>query len=77
MKAPIGGLLVAGQVIGLQSPADIGAHFSCSLTRTWSHWVGEHEVKIVKVRPLFLAGFRANDFTVSVDGRVVAQARGL
>jgi hypothetical protein len=51
--------------------------FSFSLTRVWRHQVGEHEVEIEKVRPLLLAGFRPNKFTVRVDGQVVAQARGI
>ena len=69
-------LSVAGENVPLQSSLDPKSHYSKSLTRTWLHQVGGHEVEITKTRPQYLGGFRANAFDVRVDGRVVATAKG-
>jgi hypothetical protein len=38
--------------------------------------VDGHEIEIVKNRPRFFGGARANAYTISVDGIVVAEAAG-
>lgn len=70
-------LTVGGQTVGLQSSYAPSSHFSTSLKRVWRQPLGNHVVEIEKLRPLLLAGFRPNSFTVKIDGCVVAQARGL
>jgi hypothetical protein len=66
-----------GEVILLQNPLNPETHVSLSLTRTWTHRIGNHEVLIEKTRPLLFSAFRASDYRILVDGAVVAQSRGL
>lgn len=70
-------LLVAEQATELQSPLSPSTHFSVARKRTWQRRVGDHDVEIEKVRPLFFGAVRPNSFTVRVDGVVVAQAKGI
>jgi hypothetical protein len=69
-------LRVGDDLASLQSPARPSTHFEPRLRRVWQSRVGEHEIEIAKVRPRMFAGFRAQSFIISVDGRVVAEARG-
>ena len=69
-------LLVGDDVILLQSPLNPTTHVSFSLKHTWHHRGAGHQVEIEKRRPLFIAGFRPNAFTVKVDGVIVAEATG-
>lgn len=69
-------LAIAGEVVVLQSPLNPMTHVSISTTRTWRHQVDGHSFEITKRRPVFLAPFRANEFSVAVDGRLVATAKG-
>ena len=69
-------LRVRGEVVPLQDALDPTTHFSLTLTRTWKHRLGEHEIVIEKLRPLVLAGFRPHEYRVIVDGTVLAQQRG-
>lgn len=70
-------LRIGDEMIELQAPLAPAALISVSLKRRWHHRAGEHEIEIIKVRPLFLAGFRRNAFTVKVDGVVVAEKKGI
>ncbi|MDQ6879579.1 MAG: hypothetical protein M3082_18145 [Candidatus Dormibacteraeota bacterium] len=67
---------VAGQVRSLESPRKLSTHFSFKRCRIWHERIGGHAVEIEKVRPLLFAGFRAQAFTVAIDGRKVAEASG-
>lgn len=69
-------LVIAGQEVHLQSALDLKSHYGKSLSRTWRHQADGHVIEITKVRPQFLAGFRANEFNVVVDGQLVAAAKG-
>lgn len=60
----------------LGNPYSAGTHFSFSLSRTWFGRYRTHTVAIEKSRPLFLAGFRPQNYRVLVDDHVVATARG-
>ncbi len=69
-------LAIAGDLVMLQSPLNPMTHVSISTTRTWRHQTGGHSFEITKRRPVFLAPFRANEFSVVVGGRLVATAKG-
>jgi hypothetical protein len=69
-------LTVGEDQIQLQSPWRPSTHWRARTTRTWQHQAHGHEIAILKVRPLFLAPFRENHFTIKVDGDVVAEASG-
>ncbi len=60
----------------LQSPYRLATHFSFRTQRAWQVRVDSHNIEIVKSRPRLWAGFRANSFSVAVDGVVVATATG-
>jgi hypothetical protein len=64
------------QTVKLQDPYKFSTHFQLGTTRSWTTHADGHEVTIVKRRPRFIAGFRHNAFTVSVDGAVIAEATG-
>jgi hypothetical protein len=68
-------LTVGSDVATLQSPFRFSTHFELSKRKVWKHRVGEHDVEIVRERSRFLGGMRPSDFRVSVDGRVVSEAR--
>jgi hypothetical protein len=65
-----------GQVIGLASPYNPLTHVSLGTTQEWRRQVAGHEVEVVKVRARWAGGLRSHDFTVRVDGVVVAKASG-
>lgn len=69
-------LHIDGVVLQLQSALDPSSHFSASTIRQWRYVLYGHNVEITKRRPVFFAAFRPNDFTVTVDGVVVATGRG-
>jgi len=70
-------LWAGDEYVELQNPWNPATHVSFTLTHTWRHTFGAHEIEIEKRRPLLLAGFRPNAFSVKVDGVVAAQANGL
>jgi hypothetical protein len=69
-------LRVGDEQIELQSPLKPSTHFQLSTTQAWHCDVADHQIDIVKVRPRFLGGMRANTYTVSVDDRKVATSVG-
>jgi hypothetical protein len=69
-------LRIGRDVIPLQSPFRLSAHFEFRTRIVWRTKVGEHDIEIVKVRPRIFAGFRPQSFTISVDKRIVAEATG-
>jgi len=69
-------LRVGGEVLLLQSPLSLTAHFDFRTRNEWRRTLHDHEVAIVKIRPRVLGGVRENTYTVEVDGKVVATARG-
>jgi hypothetical protein len=69
-------LRVGDDVMCLQSPFRLSTHFDFRTRVGWRRRVGEHEVEIVKVRPVAFAGLRQNTVTVTVDEVVVAEATG-
>ena len=70
-------LRYGSETVTLQSGLDPRSSFSVKLTRSWERQVGPHLVRIEKRRPLLLAGFRPSDYKVFVDGRLIAEARGI
>jgi hypothetical protein len=64
------------EVIKLQSPLRLSNQVDFRTQRTWQCQLHDHEIKVVKKRPLLLAGIRKSSFTVAVDGIVVASATG-
>jgi hypothetical protein len=60
----------------VESPFALSTHFSLRTTRTWTVLVGEHEVRMTKMRPLLFGGLRLNRYVVEVDGQVVADEIG-
>ncbi len=69
-------LQVGDEVTTLESPYRFTTHFNLRKTTRWKQRVGDHDVEIVKVRPGLAGGFRANEFTVSVDDHIVTESRG-
>lgn len=67
---------VDGATTLLTNPRDPATHIDPSLVHTWTQIVGTTHVEIEKRRPVVLAGFRRNDFTVRVDGEVVVETSG-
>ena len=70
-------LWALGDYALLQDPWNPATHISFTLNHTWRRQFGDHAIEVTKRRPLLLAGFRPNRFTVTVDDAVVAQATGL
>jgi hypothetical protein len=64
------------RIVTLQPPSKFSTHFQLSQRKSWTTRADGHEITIVKRSPRFVAGFRKNSFTVSVDGAVVAEASG-
>ena len=70
-------LCAGDDVILLQSPYQPSTMFELRKRRVWRRRVGEHDVEIVKVRSMMpFGGVLAQSFTVSVDNKVVAEAKG-
>lgn len=69
-------LTVGDEAVSLQSPLNPGTHVQASTRRAWSRQVAGHDIEIVRVRARLFGGFRASDFTATVDGVSVAEARG-
>jgi hypothetical protein len=67
-------LRIGRDVIPLQNPFRLSAHFELRTRMVWRTKVGEHDIEIVKVRPRIFAGFRPQSFTISVDKCNVAEA---
>jgi hypothetical protein len=69
-------LKVGAVTFPLESPYKLSTHFGLKRQRRWQVASDRHEIEIVKNRPALLAGFRANSFTVAIDGRTIAAATG-
>ncbi len=69
-------MTVGTQTVELEDPLKLSSQFQLARSRSWTTQTQGHEITIVKRRPRFLAGFRKNYFTVSVDGSVIAEASG-
>jgi len=69
-------LRVGDDVVSLQSPFRLSAHFELRTRAVWRSRIGQHEIEIVKVRPRIFAGFRHQSFTIKVDKSIVAEATG-
>lgn len=69
-------LQLGKEIVELQSPLKLSTHFQLKRSKSWTTEAQGHEITIVKQRPRFLAGFRKNQYTVSVDGAVVAKTSG-
>jgi hypothetical protein len=69
-------LQVGDDITRLQSPLRLTTHFDFRTRVVWCTRVGDHDVEVVKTRPLIFGGARNNSFTVSVDGVVVAKTMG-
>jgi hypothetical protein len=70
-------LRVGDEVICPQSPYQLSTHFEFRTKRVWQRRIGEHDVEIVKTRPLMYGGIRPQSYTISVDNTVVAKATGM
>jgi hypothetical protein len=69
-------LVAPGHGIWLQHPLQWKTHFDLRLTRSWERSVDGHQVRVEKLRPLMLAGLRAQDFRIYVDGNLAAHTNG-
>ncbi len=68
-----------GQVYVIKSALNPSAHFSLKLTKEFDVEVGtvhKHLIHIVHTRPLLLAGFRPQKYTVTLDGQLVGNYEG-
>lgn len=66
-----------GKIHTIKNPMDPGTHFNFTLKRTYAVDVSEqHRIVIEHTRPLFFAGFRPQQYAVTVNGEVVAEYRG-
>lgn len=68
-----------GQVHILKTFWNPSAHFSTRLTNVYTVEVGTREKQLITIehkRPLFVAGFRPQEYKVTVDGKVVSEYRG-
>jgi hypothetical protein len=70
------GLSIADDTQTLQTPANLGTHFSLSSQRGWRQQINGHQVEIVQNRPMFLSALRPFSYQVLVDNEVVAQKTG-
>jgi hypothetical protein len=70
-------LRVGDEVIRLQSPYQLSTQFEFRTKRAWRCRVGEHDIEIVKTRPVMSGGVRPQSYTISVDNTVVAEATGM
>lgn len=69
-------LLARDTEVTLQSPRELGTHFSVELLQVWEGKVFTHQVVIEKRRPRLFAGLRAQHFRVLVDGALVVEKTG-
>ncbi len=70
---------VNGKFQTLQSAWNPTTHFGLKLQRTYDFEVStreKHRICIEKIRPLLFAGFRPQEYKVTVDGNRVAQSKG-
>lgn len=68
-----------GQVYSLRSALNPSTHFNVTLTKEFDVEVGtvhKHHILIVHTRPLLLAGFRPQKYTVTLDGELVGNYEG-
>lgn len=61
----------------LQSVWRVTTHIRLNTERTWTACLGGHDIEIVMVRPQALAFALPKEFTILVDGEVVAERRGM
>ena len=69
-------LSIADDTQTLQSPANLGTHFSLSSERSWRQQINGHQVEIVQDRPMLFSALRPFSYQVLVDNEVVAQKTG-
>lgn len=69
-------LVIDGQKTTLESPSQLGTHYSRATTKVWTVSHGRHTVEIDKVRPQWFGGLRPNMYIIKVDGAEVATSRG-
>lgn len=55
---------------------DLSTHFSVAHVKTWRLTLFGHQVEVKKTRPALFAGFRPQNYVVSVDGTAVAERTG-
>ncbi|MBI1369913.1 MAG: hypothetical protein GC162_14820 [Planctomycetes bacterium] len=67
---------VDGVRVPLQSPYNLGTHFSFSCKRIWHVEFDGHTLVIEKSRPVFFAGLRPQSYRVFCDGELVAEETG-
>lgn len=60
----------------LQSPWNLGTHYSLTTLKRWDCSVNGHEVVIEKQRPWLLAGLRPHTYRIFVDGKLVMERGG-
>lgn len=69
-------LIIDGQTITLASPLNPFTHFRIGTSKKWTRSIDGRSVEIVKDRPMLVGGIRDNTYTIFVDGREVASAKG-
>lgn len=70
-------LLYGDDRILLQSVWQVTTHIRLDTERTWTACLAGHDIEIVMARPQVLAFALPKEFTISVDGQVVAERRGM
>jgi hypothetical protein len=69
-------IIVDGETVTLASPYSPFTQFEVSTHKTWRRRIGDHDVEVVKDRPLLVGGMRKNSYRIVVDGHEVAAATG-
>ncbi|WP_114999012.1 hypothetical protein [Xanthomonas campestris] len=69
-------VITAGGVVWLQHPLSPSTHFSFQTKSSWEVEVEGQKVRVEKIRPLMMAGLRAQSYMVYVDGSLVASDQG-
>jgi hypothetical protein len=70
---------VDSECVSTKSPLNLLTHFSVTLSHSIEFPVGDiekHDVRIERVRPLFLAGFRKHIYRAFVNGSPTLERHG-
>ncbi len=61
----------------IDSPLNLGTHFSFKLKKEKTVMLYGHAVTVEKTRPLLFGGLRPSQYRILVDGQLVAEHRAL
>lgn len=61
----------------LQSALDPLTHFSVNLSRTYKVQIEDTIIKVIKTRPLLLAGLRAHSYQFYINDKLIKEVKAL